>query len=277
MQIEARRASNPIVRKCAMVPILFIKLIVSITLVLTLSAVAEHVSPRAAGLLAGYPAGATITLFFIGLDISPEFAADSAVYTMMGLVATEVFVYCYFKSTLYFKRFSIVISSVFAIIGYFIVTWILHYVRLNKFLAALIPVASIFVFVYLFRQIQNTIIENRVKLTPKILFLRAFLAGFIILIIIGTAKFVGSRWAGLFSAFPSTLFPLILIVHLTYDKAHVHTIIKNFPLGLGSLITYSLCVSIVYPTSGIYIGTVISLAAASVYLLLYRLIAIRTR
>ena len=78
----------------------FIKLIVSVTLVLTLSAVAEHVSPKAAGLLAGYPAGAAITLFFIGLDISPEFAADSAVYTMMGLVATEVFVYCYFKSTL---------------------------------------------------------------------------------------------------------------------------------------------------------------------------------
>ena len=260
-----------------MVSILFIKLIVSITLVLTLSAVAEHVSPRAAGILAGYPAGAAITLFFIGLDISPGFAADSAVYTMMGLVATEVFVYCYFKSTLYFKKFSIVTSSVIACIGYFMVAWLLHYIRLNKFLAAMIPIASIFLFVYLFRQIKNATIHDRVKLTLRILSLRAFLAGFLILIIIGTAKFVGSRWAGLFSAFPSTLFPLILIVHLTYDKAHVHTIIKNFPLGLGSLITYSLCVSIVYPTSGIYIGTVISLAAASVYLLVYRLVAMRVR
>ena len=157
------------------------------------------------------------------------------------------------------------------------VAWLLHYIRLNKFLAALIPIASIFLFVYLFRQIKNATIRDRVKLTPRILSLRAFLAGFLILIIIGTAKFVGSRWAGLVSAFPSTLFPLILIVHLTYDKAHVHTIIKNFPLGMGSLITYSLCVSIVYPTSGIYVGTVISLAAASVYLLVYRLVAVRVR
>ena len=168
--------------------ILFIKLIVSVTLVLTLSAVAEHVSPRAAGLLAGYPAGAAITLFFIGLDISPEFAADSAVYTMMGLVGTQAFVYCYFKSTLYFKNFSIVAASVFASIGYFLVTWLLHYIRLNKFLAALIPIVSIFVFVYLFRRIQNATIRDRIKLTPGILFLRAFLAGFMILIIIGTAK-----------------------------------------------------------------------------------------
>ena len=260
-----------------MISVLFLKLIVSIALVLTLSAVAEHVSPKAAGLLAGYPAGAAITLFFIGMDISPEFAADSAVYTMTGLVATQAFVYCYFKSSLYFKKFSIVTSSVFAIIGYFLVAWLLYYIRLNKYLAALIPIASIFVFIYLFRRIQNATIQERAQLTPRILFLRAFLAGFMILIIIGTAKFVGYRWAGLFSAFPSTLFPLILIVHLTYDKAHVHTIIKNFPMGLGSLITYSLCVSIVYPASGIYMGTVISLAAASIYLLVYRLVAVRFR
>ena len=256
--------------------ILLIKLIISVVLVLTLSAVAEHVSPRAAGLLAGYPAGAAITLFFFGMDISPEFASESAVYTMMGLVATQAFVFCYFKATLYFKKYTIATSSILAIIGYFMVIWLLHYIRLNKFLAALIPIASIFVFVYLFRQIKNAKIRDRVKLTPRVLFLRAFLAGFMILIIIGTAKIVGSRWAGLFSAFPSTLFPLILIVHLTYDKAHVHTIIKNFPRGLGSLITYMLCVSIVYPASGIYIGTLISLAAASVYLLVYNLVAVRT-
>ena len=254
---------------------LFIKLIVSVGLVLTLSAVAEHVSPRAAGLLAGYPAGAAITLFFIGLDVSPQFAADSAVYTMMGLIATQAFVFCYFRSTLYFKKFTIAASSVLAVIGYLFVIWLLHYVKLNKFLAALLPIASIFVFVYLFRRIKNVTIRERVKLTPRILFLRAFLAGFIILIIIATAESVGFRWAGLFQAFPSTLFPLILIVHLTYDKAHAHTIIKNFPQGLGSLITYSLCVSIVFPLSGVYLGTVISLAAASVYLLLYRLVAVR--
>jgi hypothetical protein len=257
--------------------VLLLKFAVSIIIVLTLSAVAEHVSPRAAGLLAGYPAGAAITLFFFGADINPEFAADSAIYTMMGLIATQVFVFCYFKSTLYFKKFTIAASSGFAIIGYLIAICLLHPIQLNKFLAALLPIASIFVFIYLFRQIKNVAIQERVKLTPVILLLRAFLAGFILLIIIATAKLVGHRWAGLFSAFPSTLYPLLLIVHLTYDRAHVHTIIKNFPQGMGSLISYLLCVSIVYPLSGIYIGTAISLAAASVYLLLYRLVAVKTR
>ncbi len=238
-----------------------------------LSLVAEHVSPRVAGILAGYPLGAAIALFFIGLEIAPEFASKSAVYTMMGLVATQSFVYFYFRSTLFTKRFTVLSSSVFAVAGYFIVIWLLHFIRPTKFLAVLIPVASVFLFVFLFREIKNVTIRNKIKLTPKVLFFRAFLAAFIILIITGTAKFVGVRWAGLFSAFPITLLPLILIVHLTYDKEHVHTIIKNFPLGLGSLIIYSLSVSIVYPITGIYVGTLISLAAATIYLLVFRLVA----
>lgn len=255
--------------------IFFVKLAVTVALVVALSAVAEHVSPRVAGLLAGYPLGAAIALFFIGLDASPEFAAASAIYTLMGLVATQSFVYFYFKATLIAKKFSVLVASVAAVAGYFIVIWLLHYIRPNKFFAVLIPAASIFGFVFLFRRIKNVAIQERIRLTPGVIFLRAFLAALIIVAITAAAKTVGPAWAGLFAAFPITLFPLILIVHLTYEKEHVHTIIKNFPRGLGSLIIYSLTVASVYPLSGIYVGTLISLAAATAYLLVYGLIAQR--
>ena len=247
-----------------------IKLVVTVVVVLLLSLVAERVSPRVAGILSGYPLGAAIALFFIGLENGPGFASNSAVYTMMGLVATQSFVYLYFRASLFFKRFNILGSSFCAISGYFIVIWLLHFIRPDKFLAVLIPVASVFFFVYLFKEVKNATIQNKIRLTPKILLFRALLAAFTIVLITGSAKFVGPRWAGLFSAFPITLLPLILIMHLTYDKEHVHTITKNFPLGLGSLIIYSLTISIVYPINGIYVGTLISLAAATAYLFVFR-------
>ncbi len=68
---------------------------------------------------------------------------------------------------------------------------------------------------------------------------------------------------------------MILIVHFTYDRKHVHTIIKNVPHGLGTLIIYSLTVSLAYPAYGIYIGTVVSFLAATVYLIVYRFAAIK--
>jgi len=144
-------------------------------------------------------------------------------------------------------------------------------------LAVLVPVASILIFTRLFRKVRNVAITRSVRFTFGVLLLRAGLAALIILAVTGAARAVGPAWAGLFAAFPTALFPLILIVHITYDKAHVHTIIKNFPLGLGALIAYALAVSQLYPSLGIYGGTIAAFAAATLYLLAYGAIVGRLR
>ena len=254
-----------------MTTLLISKIIVSVFAVITLSLIAENVSPRVAGILSGYPLGAAITLFFYGLEISPEFASKSIVYTLIGLIATQSFVYFYFKASLYFKRYVILFSSIVSFAGYFFVAWLLHFINSNMLLSLIITIASIFFFIYLFKEIRNVKIENKIKLTPKVLFVRAVLSASIILIITGMAGLIGLKWAGLLSAFPITLFPLILIVHFTYDTAHVHTIIKNFPIGLGSIIIYSVTLSIAYPAIGIYLGTALSFVTATIYLLVYGL------
>ncbi len=251
----------------------FIKLMVSVVFVVTLSLIAENVSTKVAGLLSGYPLGAAIALFFFGLEIGPDFAAQSSTYTLTGLVATQTFVFVYYLVSASVKRLKVLKSSVLALSSYFLVIWPMHLIPLNRPLAVAIPVASIFGFVYLFRRIENVAIAKKIRLNPKVLFVRATVAAFMIVIITGAAKIVGPRWAGLFSAFPITLFPLMLIVHITYGTREVHTIIKNFPLGLGALITYALTVSFVYPAIGIYAGTLASFAAATLYLLGFRFVS----
>jgi len=253
------------------------KLMISVSIVVFLSWIAEHVSPKIAGILSGYPLGAAIALFFYGLEISPEFASKSALYTMIGLVASQAFVYCYYRASVYFKKWNIFCSSMIAVAGYFIVIWFLHFIKLNHVLAILVPIISIFLFLYLFREIDNVKIQKRLTLSYRLLFLRAIFAGSIILVITGTAKWVNPTWAGLLSAFPVTLFPLMLIIHFTYSKTYVHTIIKNFPAGLGSLIAYSLTVAIVYPVCGIYVGTFISFTMATIYLLIYYFITAKLK
>lgn len=250
--------------------LLLIKLIVAIAFVMGLALVAENVSPKVAGILSGYPTGTLLTLFFFGLEFTPEYAAESAVYNMIGLVGSMSVVYIYYLTSRYFTKNCILFSALFSINGYFIVVWLLHFIEINKYIAILIPVAFSFIFMYLFRDIKNITIEKKVKLNYKIIFVRAFFASLIILLITIVPRFVGPAWAGLFSAFPTTLFPLLLIIHFTYSKQHVHTIIKNVPIGIFSLIIYSLSVSIVYPLYGIYLGTLISLAGSTTYLLLYR-------
>lgn len=256
---------------------LIAKIAVTIGMVLTLSLVAERVSPRVAGLLSGYPLGAAIALFFIGLEISPEFAAESAIYTLAGLAASQTFVYGYFMASRRTVGRGILVSTSAGLAGYFAAAWLLRLIPFSRGLAVFAAVGSMAVFIRLFRGIRDVAIARSVRLTPAILLMRAAFAAGIIVAITAAAQVVGPAWAGLFSAFPTALLPLMLIVHMTYDKAHVHTIIKNFPLGIGSLIIYGLSVSSLYPACGVAWGTLSAFAMATVYLLVYGAVVARRR
>jgi len=240
------------------------KLLVAVGVVIALSIITERVSPRIAGLISGLPTGSAITLFFIGLENGTEFASHTALYNMVGIIAMQGMLFVYYKSSARFKKNSLLLSAVASVAGYIAIIFLLQFLVLDKFTAVLLPLASIPVFIYLFRKIEDSKIKDRVKLRADVLLGRSIAAGSIILAVTETASAVGSKLAGLFTAFPTTVFPLILIVHHTYDAKHVHTIIKNLPVGLASLVAYSLTVSIAYPSIGIYYGTVAAFAAAFV-------------
>ena len=251
------------------------KILVSAGVVVGLSLVTEHVSPKVAGILAGYPLGAALSLFFIGIENGRGFAAQGAIYTLGGLSASLVFVYCYFRVSSVVRRFELLISTVVAIAGFLVAARVLSQFDLGVGKAFLITVGSIGLFYYLFKQIPNVLVKNRVSFTPAVLAIRASTAALIILLITGIAKWVGPTWAGILSAFPVTLFPLLILVHMAYGREQVHTIIKNFPLGLGSLIVYVISVRFSYPAIGVGLGTALSIGAATIYLMIFAFISRR--
>ena len=78
---------------------------------------------------------------------------------------------------------------------------------------------------------------------------------------------LGPPLGGLLMAFPMTLLPTMLIVHLTYSAAHVHAMLSAFPVGLGSVIVYIVAVSETFPHYGVTWGSLSALAAAWTYLM----------
>jgi hypothetical protein len=185
------------------------------------------------------------------------------------------FFYFYYLVSARMRRWSILAASLSAIFGFLIVDILLQMVVLPSWGSILIAAAAILGFGALFRKIPNTRIAEKLRLGPRVLLFRAALAALIILSIIGTANLVPPNWAGLFSAFPSTVFPLIFIIHSAYGAEQAHTIIKNLPTGLWSLVLYTLTISFAYPRFGIYWGTLIGYAVASAYL--FGLAALRWR
>ncbi len=245
------------------------KVLVSITFVVGLSLVAERVSPRVAGILAGYPLGAAISLFFIGIENGREFAAQGAVYTLGGLSASLVFVYFYYRVSSKVRRWELLASTLAGIAGFLVAAKVLIQIDLGLVKACLVTIGCIFLFYYLFRKIPNVMVKEKVNFTLAVLAFRAIMAALIILIVTGSAKWVGPNWAGVLSAFPVTLFPLLVLIHIAYGREQVHTIIKNFPLGLGALIVYVTTVRFTYPEIGVGLGTAWSFVAATLYLIIF--------
>lgn len=240
-----------------------IKLLIAVLVVLGLTIIAERAGPKAAGILAGVPTGSAITLFFIGIENGAAFASSAAIYNLVGIIAMQATLLAYYWASLRFQKRQLLLCSLCAFGAYFASIFILHLFSFDLLWAVLLPLLSIGVFTYFFRGIEESGIKERVKLGFGVLAFRAFAAAAIILAIIEASSFVGPQWAGLFTAFPTTTVPLILILHRTYGIKPVHTVIKNFTFGLASLVAYSLTVSIAYPAIGVFYGTLAAFAGAT--------------
>ncbi|HPQ67977.1 MAG TPA: hypothetical protein PKW95_02535 [bacterium] len=254
------------------IELLIIKFVVSIFIVLLLSFIAEHVSPKWAGILSGFPTGSAITLHFFALENGLTFAGESAIYNMVGLVAMQMFIFSYYLCGVKLKRYKIIMSTIGGFIGYTITISLISRLPINPYLATIIPIISFFIFKSSFKKIIHSTIGEKIKPTCKVIISRSGIAAITICLITGVAEIVGSTWAGLFSAFPTTLFPLILIIHYSYGEQYAHSIIKHVPDGLGGLLTYSLILYLSYPSISLYLGIALAFSGALSYLLLYSLL-----
>ena len=248
------------------------KMALAVSMVVALSVIAEHVSPRIAGILSGYPLGAAITLFFLGLEIGVDFAAESAQYTMVGLFATQTFAFVYYKCSRRAANGSkiagIILSAAAGISAYFLTITLCQRLHTDLATAFLLSAFSIVGFSYLLKDVRDVKIEGKVPLNLRAIVGRGLFAAVIIVLITASARAVGPAWAGLFSAFPLTMLPLLMIMHFSHQVEHVHTAIKNGPRGIGSVLVYALAVNLWYPHLGVYLGTVVAYMLATIYLIL---------
>lgn len=247
------------------------KVAVSILFVVVLSVIAEKVSPRAAGIISGYPLGVALSLFFIGLEVSPAFAAQSAVATVSGLAAIVALVSGYLLGLQWAggagRMTALAITVTVSLAAYFFAALLIALMPVRWGSALAIALLSILLSGFAFRTIPDVTIVQNVRLGFNALLLRAAFAALAILAITTVAKAVGPKWAGLFSAFPSTMLPLLIIIQYAYQPKHVRTMIKNVPHGLQSMFIYVVLVALTYDTLGIAWGTALGYLAATAYLL----------
>ncbi len=254
-----------------MVLLLLLKIVVSVLVVLLLSSIAERVSTRVAGVLSGYPLGTAITLFFIGVEQGPEFVSEAAFHTCLGFVATLALAGTYYFFCKNQSAGNVLLTCLVSAGVFLITAKMVSFFPATPWTAIIVPLTWILVASCVFSGTRNIKIRKRRKSTRNVILARALLAAMIVITVTGLAEVIGPAWSGLLSAFPVTVFPLLLILHYSYGPDPVKTLIKHYPFGLVSLVLYAFSVHWSYPLLGVYIGTIVSLLLATFYLVLYYL------
>ncbi len=137
-----------------------IKTVVTILFVLILSLLAELVSLKVSGIISGIPTRTAIILFFYGLEQGKEFASQSSLFNLVGMLSMQVFIYLYFKASTKNSKMNIFFSSVIATAGYLITIFLLKQFQFSLVTALIVPLLSIPLFTHLFKKIKESTIKK---------------------------------------------------------------------------------------------------------------------
>ncbi len=248
--------------------VLLAKIAVTMLAVVGLSLIAEHLSARLAGILAGYPHGIAIVLYFIGIEQGVDFAAKASIYAIGGLGANMLLAYVYHRLCRAPGLGDVLLAAAGGLMAFLAFAALLNRLHISQLTAAAITLAMIAAALLLLRRAVNVKVVKGVGISHLDVLMRALLATAIVLGITGAAGAIGPDWSGLLSGFPVVTFPLLLIIHFHHGPAPIATMVKNYPLGLISLLVFTLTVSLAFPALGMNWGTAAGFAAATLYLIL---------
>ncbi|MFK2823999.1 hypothetical protein [Arcobacter sp. YIC-80] len=248
--------------------LLIIKSISVVVLVLSLSFIAEKLSPKISGILSGLPVGSSITLLFFAVENGVDYVTNVALYNIHGLFAALAFCIGYYISTFYKGKLEITASILISFFSYILIAYIISFIPPHIVFTPLVVILLMLLSSIYFSKKENHGIEKKDKVSFSDLLFRSVLTIGIFLIVSSLPKYVDPNLAGIFSAFPTILLPLLLIIHFRHSNLQARTIIKNTPFGLSSVVIYSLVVFFTYEIYGIMVGTILALIASVTYILI---------
>jgi len=248
------------------VTLFFIKIGVTISIVLGLSVIAERLSPRWAGMLGGYPLGVAIALIFVAIEQGTVFAGVGAIHTLVALAANISIFATYGLCLSLWPRCPFYAATGAGLVSFFSFGYGLSLISFDLKTAFVFTGSVVVCAVFAFRRFQDMTIKQAVKLSPWVALIRAVVACAVVLTVTGLASVLGPQLSGVLSGFPSTVLPLVIILHVTYGPAPVLALIKHFPKGVVSTILFSGVYAAFLIELGVLWTTLLAFAVATVYL-----------
>lgn len=259
-----------------------VKIAVTILVVVVIAEISKRVTPRLGGLLLGLPLGVGLAVYFIAYSEGVPFMVESIPWGLAGLAPAVVFCSFYLLGGRIFRVknriASILLCSLTGIAAFGAAGYLLSLLDIG-----LVPALLIFLAVY---AANIAILRRQARRQPVkpaggganaiVTFLiRGLISGVILAAVTGAASFVGNQWAGVLSAFPSTTYTLLVVLHFEEGDALYPFIVYGFTYSVSTLaLFYILCWALL-PALGLNLGFLVTYVICLAYLYVVKLVSDR--
>ena len=239
--------------------LILIKILISTLIVVLLAEISTRINPVLGGILSGLPLGAGLSVYFISFQEGIPFLVTGIPWGISALSSSILFCFFYLVTGRYFKPknnlISIAASSFMGFISFFISGYLIYKLDFNLLSAAIIFFIIFFMNIFILKKIKvNKIIRKNNNNSIIKLLIRGLMAGIIISILTEIASIAGSRWAGILSSFPSTLFALLVVLHFEEQKYIYPSVIYGFSFSVSTLLIFYISCWYLLPKLGLNLG-----------------------
>lgn len=155
----------------------------------------------------------------------------------------------------------------FGFTGYFISILIFSGFTINSGWISLISLwAAAVVFYVIFKGLKEKTVDKPRIVSGGDLIFRGIFGGSAVAAVVILGDSFGYLWSGLFSSFPATITPVLVLLHMRNGRDIISGVIKSSPVGLSATGLYSCMIWLMYPVYGIVTGTIMSYIAVIVFL-----------
>jgi hypothetical protein len=237
--------------------------------VVALAEISGRVGPALGGILSGLPLGTGIMVYFISREQGTAFMIQGIPWGIAGLSASLVFCTAYLWTALKIGRrfLSVLMASIAGFLLFLAVGILIINLKLNLPLS-LVCFLAVFsgnmIFVRKLAKPRTGIDKTKSSFSRMII--RGMAAGIIILLTTGFAAVFGPKWSGIFSAFPATLYPLLIILHIESGNKIFPLVIREFSFSISTLAVFFMLCFILLPAFGLNRGFLIVYGSCLFYL-----------
>lgn len=210
-------------------------------IVIIVAKLVVRLGPSMGGLIAGLPVGLGPGFYFLMLESDTSFLYESALYSLVALSATQVFLCAYLILAKFFKPLSCALVSV--------VIWILLASSLYQVNFNLLQAVFLFAFSTIVTRYVGSFFVGKELFEKKsendlILFLRAVVGGVIISVVTVFASRLGAHLSGILLAFPIAYILISFNIHQVFGKSIVTGVVYSALFGTISLAVFCVAFTI---------------------------------